>query len=227
MPHWLTEPLVPPSPTVERMAQPGLQDTPAWARIKGFGSGALEGLRQQTSPLNLGAAAVSALPMGAMLQGLRGASQIGRIPGVARGLARITPDLVEAAPVARQVMPAAEDVSALMGQMRYNMAKIPRPGAGPTQMRPNPPMDPRNLPMEMVPRGGEAGYNAIRTTPRPPVNPMQEDVFHRAVQGPQQTPFRRLQDEGVFRGERTTGQFPEGPGGLSDALRVLIARGRR
>ena len=155
--NWLTEPLVPQNPAIERLAQPGLEDSPGWAMAKGFGSGALEGLRQQTSPLNLGAAALSAVPMGAALRGLRGASQIGR------GLAQVTPDLVEAAPMARQVMPAAEDVNALLGQMRYNMAKLPRPSA--------PPAVPPRMPAEFVPRGGEAAWNAPRPMPTPPPSP--------------------------------------------------------
>lgn len=86
--NWANKPLVPPSETVDKLAQPGLEDSPGWARVKGFTSGALEGLRGQTSPLNL--AGLATLGMGG------GAGKaIGEAPEVIQGLSRAIPRAAE------------------------------------------------------------------------------------------------------------------------------------
>lgn len=64
--------------------------------------------------------------LGEALKGL-----IGRGAPVGEDLANVTPDIVGSNPV-RQVMPAMEDVEALIGQSRFNMAKnLPKPPAPP------------------------------------------------------------------------------------------------
>lgn len=68
--------------------------------------------------------------LGAALKGL-----LGRGAPVAENLASQTPDLVQSNPV-KQVMPGMEDVDALIGQSRYNMAKnLPKPPAPPPAPR--------------------------------------------------------------------------------------------
>lgn len=216
MPNWLTTPLVPPSQTIDRMAQPGLNDSPMWARMKGFGSGALEGLRQQTSPLNLAASAATMLPGGAMLRGIGGAGRMGEAAsGAIQGLSRVTPEFLDAAPAVRQLMPEADDVTRLYHQAQQAMSRVPTGSARLPSV---------SLPAEMVTPGAEAGYNAVRAIPTPPTNPQIANTLSRGLQRGK-TPFRTLQDEGAFRGPRAAGGFPEGPGGLTDAVRILRERG--
>lgn len=63
--QWATTPLVPQSaiqPAQQAMTTPRAGESPAWAQVKGFGAGALEGLRGLTSPAQL--AGLAALGMG-------------------------------------------------------------------------------------------------------------------------------------------------------------------
>lgn len=77
MPNWVTSPLVPQSltqPIEDKLTQPKANQSPGMAMVKGFGAGALEGLRNMTSPLNLAGAALSVFnPMAegpAVMEGL-------------------------------------------------------------------------------------------------------------------------------------------------------------
>lgn len=115
-------PLVPQSaiqPAVSSLTEPKLDQSPMMARIKGFGAGALEGLRGQTSPLNL--AALATLPMG-------GGAARGAVAG-AEGLARVIPEVVEAAPAVKQVMPMADDVTRLAAQLKNRLMQVPSAGS--------------------------------------------------------------------------------------------------
>ena len=72
-------PLVPETavaPAVASLTTPKLDQSPWMARLKGFGAGALEGVREQTSPLNLISAAM--IPSGAR-------AGAGVMKGIARG----------------------------------------------------------------------------------------------------------------------------------------------
>lgn len=79
--------------------------------------------------------------------------------GAARGARSIAPtmDLIEEAPAIKQVMPQADDVGSLIGDMQRNLARIPQGGS-----RLNFPggIPPSMLPAEMAPVGSEAAFNA-------------------------------------------------------------------
>jgi hypothetical protein len=112
--NWVNKPLVPPSQTVDKLAQPGLNDSPAWAMAKGFGSGALEGLRQQTSPINLAALAGT----GMAAKGAIAARQLaGAVPGAIEGLAGAIPKAATAT-----VAPGAE-FAPVGGEAAYNATR--------------------------------------------------------------------------------------------------------
>lgn len=113
------DPLVPKEaidPLQQWLEQRRLDQSPMEAQIKGFGSGALEGLRSLTSPANL----ASMIPGGAAAKMLSFAPKVARMAGP-------TMDLLERAPV-RQVAPSMDDVGALVGSMKHNLAKIPPVG---------------------------------------------------------------------------------------------------
>jgi hypothetical protein len=53
MPNWFTDPLLPQSavqPLQDKLTEPSLTQSPWMAALKGFGAGALEGVRGMTSP---------------------------------------------------------------------------------------------------------------------------------------------------------------------------------
>src|SRR5438046_3052964 len=82
--NWATSPLVPKSaiaPAQQTLEEPHLDQSPAMARLKGFGSGALEGLRGLTTPLNVASMALpylrGAAPAAEAVSGLRGALAAG------------------------------------------------------------------------------------------------------------------------------------------------------
>lgn len=83
-----TTPLVPKSaiaPAQQALEEPHLDQSPMMARLKGFGSGALEGLRGLTSPLDL--AANASLVAGPGLRAARGArAGVGAIEGLTGAL---------------------------------------------------------------------------------------------------------------------------------------------
>jgi hypothetical protein len=165
MPNWLTTPLVPKSAiqgTQDKLEQPKLDQSPFMAGLKGFGSGALEGLRGQTSPLNLAGIAAMMIP-GAGLVG-RGAKAASEVPEALSGLANITPDLVEAAPAVKQVMPTAQDALDLGGLLRHNLAKVPNAASKAVE---GPLKGLGAASAEFTPVGREAAYNAGRMAQAP------------------------------------------------------------
>lgn len=182
MPNWndiingLTSPMVPKSTIsgIQNQLAPGsgdvdieggVMDLPAaimdilgsgvenpGATLGGFASGALEGARRFTSPLD----ALSMLPMaGAMGAAGKAAGQFG---DDAVRMGRQAFDLVDDIPPA-QAMPSFDDVAALGGDLQRNLAKIPSAGQRPPVGAPTPALG-GNLPAEFVPRGGEAAWNA-------------------------------------------------------------------
>ena len=165
MPNWLTTPLIPEAPVrraQEYLDTPTLEREPWEARLRGFGAGALEGLRGLSSPAELAGIGAMAIPGAGAAGGIgRGMARASRMaPEALQGLSRALPtiDLLGDVPLARQVLPAADDVSSLIGSMKYNLAKVPQstprvPGLG-TQVA------------EFAPQGGEAAYNYGRQLPQ-------------------------------------------------------------
>lgn len=107
--NYLTEPLIPKGPVdwlANQVDKRSLEQTPMMARLKGFGAGALEGLRSLTSPLQLAAFAAPYL---------RGSRAVAEVPAAMEGLAGY--------------VPAAEYV-AQGGEEAYNAARaLPRVGS--------------------------------------------------------------------------------------------------
>lgn len=105
MPNFLTEPLVPRSvtkPAEDYLTEPQL-DQPEWmAQLKGFGAGALEGLRELTSPVNI----AGMLPMGriAGTAGKLAGRAAGAIPEAAAGAEAIQ-GLSKAIPAGMEAVP--------------------------------------------------------------------------------------------------------------------------
>ena len=135
-------------PYQDMMDAPILERSPMEARMRGFGAGALEGLRGMTTPLDL--AGMAAGGMGAL------ASRMGR---GARGVGRAANsfDLVEPG-VVQQVAPVMDDVDSLIGDLQRNLAKVPSKRPAPMETLGE------QLP-EFTPRGGEGLYNVGRQAP--------------------------------------------------------------
>ena len=97
MPNWrsLIEPLLPAEaikPLQDSIDSPTGDYSPWEARLRGFGAGALEGLRQQTDPLSL--AALAAPAAGKAVKGVLGLVKGGKVaPGAAQGLKTASPGL--------------------------------------------------------------------------------------------------------------------------------------
>lgn len=93
MPNWLTNPLLPKStiePIQDAIDSPSLDRSPLEAGVRGFGAGALEGLRQFTSPLQLAGLGAPLASRGIQaglttLRGLRAA------PAAIQSLSKATP----------------------------------------------------------------------------------------------------------------------------------------
>lgn len=102
MPNWYTTPLVTPEaikPLQDRLDSPSLERSPMEARIRGFGAGALEGLRGFTSPAEMAGLAALAVPGIGMM---RGAGRVAEsAPRAIRGLSRAIPAAGEALPSIR------------------------------------------------------------------------------------------------------------------------------
>lgn len=147
------------APYQDALDHPTLERSPMEARLRGFGAGAMEGVRSMTDPLSIASFAIPG--MHSLMGAARGAEGIAGGVRAAKALAP-TMDLIES-PAVRQVAPAIDDVESLVGDLRRNLARIPssRAVAKPTSaleqlgtMAPQP---------EFVERGGEAAYNAGRT----------------------------------------------------------------
>lgn len=132
-------------PYQDMVDSPSLERSPMEARMRGFGAGAMEGMRQLATPLNMGMMAAG--PAIGMMRGAKAASKVIN-PGF---------DLIEANPVA-QITPAMDDVNALIGDLQRNLAKIPKR---------RPQMETLGEGMaEFTPKGGEGMYNAGKGAPQ-------------------------------------------------------------
>ena len=103
MPNWFTTPLMPEAPVrrlQEQIDSPDLERSPWEAQLRGFGAGALEGLRDLTSPADL--IGMAALPMGGGGGLLRAARGVQQAPGALEGLLNLRPSLS----ATRAMMPA-------------------------------------------------------------------------------------------------------------------------
>jgi hypothetical protein len=191
MPNWLSDawnaantPLVPKQAIKgmqDSLEEPHLDQSPLMAGIKGFGSGTLEGLRGLTSPIQL--AGIASLAGGGGLGVLgKGAQTVSKLAPVAEGvsdLTNIVPDLVDAAPAVKQVMPTMQDSMDLTGLLKHNLAKIPQAGTkGAIQGLQG------ALPAEMIAPGQEGLYNAaraatqaIKPTPQPLLRPLGTSIL--------------------------------------------------
>ena len=147
-------------PYQDMMDAPTLERSPMEARFRGFGAGALEGLRGMTTPMDL--AGMAAGGAGAL------ASRFGRAGRVATRMAP-TLDVIEDVPV-QQIAPAMDDVDSLLGDLQRNLAKVPN-------KRPNPMDTLGEVNPEFTPRGGEGIYNVGRQVPAR--NPM--DGFYQQM----------------------------------------------
>ena len=79
---------------------------------------------------------------------------------------------------------------------------------------------------EYTPRGGEAMYNMGQGAGAGVADPVAAEAFRKfvakpAMPSPRLSPFQQMQKAGAFEGDRTTGHFTEGPGGLTWALDAL------
>lgn len=119
-----TTPLVPESaikPAQDWLDTPTPDRSPWEARLRGFGAGALEGLRGQTSPANLAGLGASFIAPGAgtLMKGVEGAG------GTVSGLSRALPMLSEADRLAA-LGGLPQDIAASggeAGQALYNAAR--------------------------------------------------------------------------------------------------------
>jgi hypothetical protein len=142
---FLTTPLIPKGliqGTQEALDAPALDRSIPIAQLRGLGAGLLEGVRRQTSPLNLAS-------MAAPLAG-RAASLGGKALGALRSL-RPTIELVEDIPAVTQVMPSMDEVAGLTSQLAGRLKEIPRAGEALGAKV-----------AEFTPRGAESLYNAGR-----------------------------------------------------------------
>ena len=131
MPNWmdyLTEPLVPEAPVrrlQEQIDAPTLERAPWEARARGFGAGALEGLRGLTSPLSL----ASMLPVGqAASMAPRAVQALSKtIPGVPQRLmaAERAFDVVDTPGVPQMLGEGLDVGDDLVGALKYGLAKAP------------------------------------------------------------------------------------------------------
>lgn len=89
MPNPLFEPLVPSSairPLQDELERRKLDQSVAEAQLKGFGSGALEGLRSLTSPAVLGGMAMDAFPIGRAIRTAPRVANLTSMGPVVKGL---------------------------------------------------------------------------------------------------------------------------------------------
>lgn len=187
----LTDPLVPEEPIrklQEQMTTPKLDESPWWAMTKGFGAGALEGLRGQTSPLNLAGIAASFIPgAGAAARGgaaLAEAPQLAKAGGAMAGLAEAAPqalhDVAEFAPVG--------------GEGAWNAAR------GVAEKFTDPAEAAYKRILATMGKKDAVVHNsqAIADMSRPGTQQMMEKLHSEA-----RPAFEALRDKGVFSGERT------------------------
>lgn len=110
----------------EAIDSPSLDRSPTMARIAGFGAGAMQGLRDQLTPMML---ASSALGLGGAGQAARGAGQAASAGSRAMRAVRPTIDILEDAPPVRQVKGSMSMVDDLIDEMGRNLEHVPNRGA--------------------------------------------------------------------------------------------------
>lgn len=170
---WLTSPMTD-APSrfakgVGDMISPANQEG---SMLRGFLSGAAEGagnvVSDMTSPLG-----IASLASGGVGGFLRGIGPMRNATGAINNIKRAiepTIDILENTPV-RQIMPNAGAVDDLVFQLQNNLSRVPNargmnvpsggmhiPSSGAQRARAFGP----TMPAEMVPRGGEAAFNAGR-----------------------------------------------------------------
>ena len=143
-----------------------------------------------------------------MMQGVMPGAPAGAFSGILAGLKR----LVGSRPLAA----AGEAPGAIQGLQRGIQGLTPR------QYSPATETIGETIP-EFPPRGGEAMLNIGRSSIPRPMNPLSEAAVSKNVAKPPNSPFQALQDAGAFRGDRSTGHFTEGAGGLSELAPAIQA----
>ena len=120
------DPLVPQSwikPLQDKLDTRSLDESVVGAQLRGFGAGALEGLRGLTSPANL-AGMIPSAGLGAKLA-----------PRMMTRMAAPAMELIEDLPAVQQVMPHMDEVNELISTLKQNLGSVPRshsiPNAGP------------------------------------------------------------------------------------------------
>lgn len=110
----LDEPLVPEQPVndlANRIDHPSLDRSPMMARLQGFGAGALQGLRNQTSPANLAGLAANFIPGG------------GAVAKAAKFAPKAIEGLEAALPAGRALGELMPEFAAVGGEGAYNMGR--------------------------------------------------------------------------------------------------------
>jgi hypothetical protein len=148
------EPLVPKSwiaPAQEALDKRRLDQSPLEAKIRGFGAGALEGLRGLTTPAQL---ASLALPVG------RGAM------GIMRGAKAAGPalELLAAESPIAQASPSIDEVGSLLGQLKGNLSKVPLAASKLPKV---------NLPHEFAPTTAPTAVGGLKRA----VSPYAEEMY--------------------------------------------------
>lgn len=182
------EPLVPEAPVKqlgEQMTTPVLDENPWWARAKGFGAGALEGLRGQTSPLNIASNLAMFVP-GAGIVG-KGAQAMGETAqaGKAAGGGGAMAGLMEAAPsLGAEFAPVGGE--AAWNATRPAVEKIADPAVAAYERI-----------LQQLPTGQAHNSQAIADMARPGTQQMMEKLHQEA-----RPAFEQLQKSGAFNGLR-------------------------
>lgn len=219
MPNWmdyLTEPLVPEAPVrrlQEQIDAPTLERSPWEARLRGFGAGALEGLRGLTSPLSL----ASMLPVGrAASMAPRAIQALSKtIPGVPPRLmaAERAFDVVDDLPIS-QVLPNMGAGDDMVGALRYGLAKAPH---GRPVLKTFDDLDSQIL----TSRFQDAMTPNLPTVPTYPTFPSSPPTYMRPFGGPKPGTWPAAD---MTRSAGTTGHWEEGLGGLADLANLRGTR---
>jgi hypothetical protein len=157
---FMTTPLVPQSvtqPVTQKLTEPRLNQSPLMAGVKGFGAGALEGLRGLTSPANLAGIAGTAAGAGELgwlgkgAQGLMQGTQAAGGAGEAlQGLTRAAPGTGSLVAEESMLPKAINSVGDLRGSWAEEMANQAAKLRGSAS---DIPQNPGALRMEAIRRG--------------------------------------------------------------------------
>lgn len=117
-----TTPLLPQSViqgTQDTLTQPSLTQSPTMARIKGFGAGALQGVRDLTSPAMLAGSLMDDVP-GALLASRflgAGSKAAEAAPAIAEGMSALKPTLTSFGKLAAPALTRGAKVAETLGEM--------------------------------------------------------------------------------------------------------------